>query len=175
MASTFRAVLRFPLRNRSAAPHAHPRHPQARFASSSSSSGSSVEQAQKTAQNAYNAASKHAGTAFGKVKTAAGPIGERIGNLLGAYRAPLSYNLSVARELLKQVYIAERLQPPVNPQTWIDAYSTLAQRARNPSYWREIMRNGEWAKVGLYAVEAYTIFKIGEILGRRHLVGYKLQ
>lgn len=77
-----------------------------------------------------------------------------------AYRAPLAYNLSVARELLKQVYIAERLQPPLNPQTWSDAYTTLAQRARSPNYWREIVNNGEWARVGLYAIEAYTIFKV---------------
>jgi hypothetical protein len=83
--------------------------------------------------------------------------------LLG-YRAPLSYNLSVARELLKQVYIAERLQPPLSPQTWANAYTTLAQRATNPNYWREILNNGEYVKVGLYAVEAYTIFKVSSDL-----------
>ena len=134
-----------------------------------------------------------------------------------AYRAPLWYNLSVAREFLKQVYLAERLQPPTNPQTWSTAYTTLAQRAQNPSYWRGIFKSGEWAKVGIYALEAYGIFKvslhyfigggadaarvgyrsdpcfsstcnlfvqdcsyslflqIGEIIGRRSLVGYKLQ
>ena len=77
----------------------------------------------------------------------------------------MTYNLSVARELLKQVYIAERLQPPLNPQAWTDAYTTLAQRARNLDYWREILRNGEWAKVGLYAIEAYTIFKVSSGCG----------
>ena len=77
-----------------------------------------------------------------------------------AYRAPLWYNLSVAREFLKQVYLAERLQPPTNPQTWSTAYTTLAQRAQNPSYWRGIFKSGEWAKVGIYALEAYGIFKV---------------
>lgn len=28
--------------------------------------------------------------------------------------------------------------------------------------------------MGIYAVEAYGIFKIGEMIGRRHVVGYKL-
>jgi len=143
--------------------------------SSSSSSNSSLDQAQKTAQNTLAAASKHAGNAFAAAKKASGPLGDRVGNMLGAYRAPLAYNLSVARELLKQVYLAERLQPPLSPQTWSSAYTTLAQRARNPAYWREIARSGEWMKVGVYALEAYGIFKIGEIIGRRSLVGYKVQ
>ncbi|KAF8476498.1 mitochondrial ATP synthase g subunit-domain-containing protein [Gautieria morchelliformis] len=177
MASTIRAALRFHARihpsSGATLSHLKPRHPQPRFASSSSPS--SLDQAQKNAQNAYSSASKHAGNAFQKAQKLAGPIGERIANMLGAYRAPLSYNLSVARELLKQVYMAERLQPPLSLQTWSNAYTTLAQRARNPNYWREILNNGEYAKVGLYALEAYTIFKIGEIIGRRSLVGYKLQ
>lgn len=108
-------------------------------------------------------------------KKAAGPLGERVGNMLGSYREPLTYNLSVAREFLKQVYVAERLAPPLSPQTWSSAYTTLAQRARNPNYWREIVKTGEWARVGVYALEAYGIFKIGEILGRRSLVGYNVQ
>lgn len=70
------------------------------------------------------------------------------------------YNLSVAREFFKQVYRAERLAPPMSVQTWSSAYTTLAQRARSPAYWREIAQNGEWARIGLYAVEAYGIFKV---------------
>lgn len=61
---------------------------------------------------------------------------------------------------MKQVYVAERLQPPLSPQLWIDAYSTLSRRARNPAYWREVLQNGQWAVVGLYSVEAYFIFKV---------------
>jgi len=174
MASTFRTSLRAQLRTRPSAAPSAPR-PQTRFASTSSSSGSSVEQAQKTAQNAYNAASKHAGSAFESAKKAAGPIGERLGSMLGSYRGPIVYKLAVAREFLKQVYVAERLQPPMNLQVWVDAYSTLAKRARDLSYWKGILNNGEWKKVGIYGLEAYGIFKIGEILGRRHMVGYKLE
>jgi len=85
------------------------------------------------------------------------------------------YNLSVARELLKQVYVAERLRPPTDLVVVRNAYSTLWNRASSPVYWRGILSSGEWAKVGIYAVEAYGIFKIGEILGRRSLVGYNVQ
>ena len=77
-----------------------------------------------------------------------------------AYRKPLLYNLSVGRELLKQVYIAERLQPPTNISTIKSAYSTLWSRASNPAYWKDITSSGEIAKVGIYALEAYGIFKV---------------
>lgn len=97
---------------------------------------------------------------------ALGPVGERIGNLLGgesrsytvalragvdsfttsavllfvcvfrglytdaairspAYKQPLLYNAAVGRELLKQVYIAERLQPPTSWATVQSAYRQL--------------------------------------------------
>lgn len=102
------------------------------------------------------------------------PVGDRVGVLLGSYRQPLLYNLSVSRELLKQIYIAENLAPPRSLSTVLDAYSTLWARVRDTGYWRTIFSNGEWARVGVYAVEAYGIFKIGEILGRRSLVGYDL-
>lgn len=70
------------------------------------------------------------------------------------------YNLSVAREVLKQVYVAERLAPPTSFSTVTSAYQTLWARASNPGYWREILKNGEWQRVGVYAIEAYGIFKV---------------
>ena len=76
-----------------------------------------------------------------------------------AYRQPLMYNLSVGRELVKQVYVAERLQPPASVSTVTEAYSTLWARAKSPQYWRQVAQSGEWARIGVYAVEAYTIFK----------------
>ncbi|PSS05477.1 hypothetical protein EW026_g2382 [Hermanssonia centrifuga] len=144
----------------------------ARFASSTS--GSSSEVAQKKAQDALAAAQKYAGNAVEKGKQFLGPVGEKVANLLGAYRQPVTYNFSVARELLKQVYVAERLQPP-SLSTIQTAYSTLWARVRNPAYLRELVRSGDITKVGVYALEAYGIFKIGEIVGRRSLVGYNVQ
>ncbi|PCH42708.1 hypothetical protein WOLCODRAFT_40665, partial [Wolfiporia cocos MD-104 SS10] len=130
--------------------------------------------AQKKAQDAFATVQKRLGEAVEVGKKFLGPAGERAASLLGAYRQPITYNFSVAREFLKQVYVAERLQPP-SAATFTYVYSTLWARASNPAYWRELVRSGEWAKVGVYAVEAYGIFKIGEIIGRRSLVGYKVE
>ena len=76
-----------------------------------------------------------------------------------AYREPLQYNFAVFREVLKQVYVAERLQPPPL-SAFASVYSTLWARARNPQYWRELARSGDLTKVGIYALEAYGIFKV---------------
>jgi len=134
----------------------------------------STENAQKKAQEYMATAQKYGAQGFETAKKALGPVGEKAGNMLGSYKEPLLYNVSVARELLKQVYVAERLQPPTSISTLTNAYSTIYARASNPAYWREIFRNGDWAKIGVYGLEAYGIFKIGEILGRRSLVGYDL-
>ncbi|KAJ6512941.1 mitochondrial ATP synthase g subunit-domain-containing protein, partial [Mycena sanguinolenta] len=85
----------------------------------------------------------------------------------------LHVQLAVSREIVKQVYHAE-LQFPSSASTWRTAYETLYQRATDPAYWRGIVQSGEIAKVGIYALEAYGIFKIGEIIGRRKIVGYPL-
>jgi F-type H+-transporting ATPase subunit g len=127
----------------------------------------------------------------------------RIWMLHAAYQQPVKYNLAVAREVLKHVYTAERLQPPTSLGAMFGTYSTLWARARSLGYWREVVRNGEYARLGVYALEAYGIFnvrlpfffpfplasapvswcrsglnahwQIGEILGRRSLVGYNIQ
>ncbi|KAL5526663.1 hypothetical protein ACEPAF_8388 [Sanghuangporus sanghuang] len=132
-----------------------------------------AQKAQEKAQEALVAAQKGLTKAVEAAKKASGGLGERAGGLLGSYREPLLYNLQVGRELVKQVYIAERLQPPPW-STFMNVYKTLWQRAINPSYWRELLRTGEYKRVGIYALEAYGIFKVGEIIGRRHVIGYKL-
>ncbi|KZT06106.1 uncharacterized protein LAESUDRAFT_726329 [Laetiporus sulphureus 93-53] len=141
---------------------------QQRFASSSSGSS---EKAQETLAKVQ----QYAGSAVEVARKVLGPVGEKAGNALGTYRQPILYNLSVAREFLKQVYVAERLQPPTSLNSVVNAYSTLWYRAGKASYWRELLQSGEWAKIGVYAVEAYGIFKIGEMVGRRSLVGYKVE
>jgi F-type H+-transporting ATPase subunit g len=74
------------------------------------------------------------------------------------------YRLSVAREVLKQIYIAEGLQPPMSLSAIQSAYATLWTRASSLAYWRQIASNGELGKVAIYAVEAYGIFKVSQAL-----------
>lgn len=76
----------------------------------------------------------------------------------------LGYNLRVAGSIAKQVYVAEGLAPPRSFGVVQDAYKTLYERASNPNYWSQIWNNGEWRKVAIYAVEAYGIFTIGEMV-----------
>lgn len=80
---------------------------------------------------------------------------------------PLSYNLKVAGSLLKQVYVAERLAPPTSVDVISSAYRSMWARARDPAYWARFVESGEWKKVGIYAVEAWGIFTIGEMVGCR--------
>ncbi|OBZ72338.1 hypothetical protein A0H81_07348 [Grifola frondosa] len=119
----------------------------------------SSEELQKKAQDVLASVQKGLGQAFEAGKKVLGPFGEKAGNALGAYRQPLQYNFSVAREILKQVYTAERLQPPTSLSTITSVYSTLWSRAISPAYWRQLVRSGEWAKVGVYAVEVMVSSK----------------
>jgi F-type H+-transporting ATPase subunit g len=77
-----------------------------------------------------------------------------------AYQQPVKYNLAVAREVLKHVYTAERLQLPTSSGTVFGTYGTLWGCARSLGYWREVVWSGEYARVGVYALEAYGIFKV---------------
>ncbi|VDB86494.1 unnamed protein product [Peniophora sp. CBMAI 1063] len=148
---------------------------QRRFASSGTENAEkkakeTLAAAQKQAEKAWESASKYAESA----SKYAGPFGERLASLLGAYRAPVTYNLQVAKEVLKHIYVAERLQVP-SVAEFKTAYALFAQRATNPAYLRGLFSSGEWATVGIYGLEAYGIYKIGEIIGRRSLVGYNVQ
>jgi F-type H+-transporting ATPase subunit g len=148
----------------------------------STQTNQSLQSAQKSAERALEGAKKMSGD-----------IGNRLAGMLGceyckticrldfslisnltAYREPVMYNLAVTREVLKQVYVREGLAPPTSFSTVTEAYSALWSRAKNPQYWNEIWRTGEWAKVAIYGLEAYFIFNIGEMVGRMNLIGYDL-
>ncbi|KPV76408.1 uncharacterized protein RHOBADRAFT_42739 [Rhodotorula graminis WP1] len=100
-------------------------------------------------------------------------ISSRVSNLLGAYREPVVYNAQVAKELAKQVYVAEKMSPPSFAQVSY-TFRQFAHNAPNMSWWGSMLSNGAYKRVLVYAIEAYGIFKIGEMVGRRHVVGYRL-
>ncbi|KAG8935366.1 hypothetical protein FRC03_005271 [Tulasnella sp. 419] len=129
--------------------------------------------ASKTASESVQKAQDAASKAFETAKKYAGPVGDRIGSLLGSYRQPLVYNSQVFVQLLKQVYKAERLSPPSLAEVQ-SAYQTLFKRAIDKTYWQDLISTGQWKKVAVGGLEVYGIFKVGEIIGRRNLVGYKL-
>ncbi|KAG6873533.1 hypothetical protein C0995_014403 [Termitomyces sp. Mi166 len=139
----------------------------ARFASTS------TEAAQQKAKDALGSAAQNAGKAWEGAVKFLGPVGEKAASLLGAYRQPLFYNLAVGREIIKQIYRTEALAPP-SVSAIQTAYKTIWSSITNVAYLRQIAGNGDLARVGIYALEAYGIFKIGEMFGRRSLIGYDL-
>lgn len=82
------------------------------------------------------------------------------------YSEPIKYNLKVAGSIAKQVYVAEGLAPPTSVSTISSAYRTIWSRVTDASYWAQLLTKGEWKRVGIYAVEAYGIFTIGEMVRR---------
>ena len=103
----------------------------------------------------------------------------------------------MTREVIKQIYIREGLQPP-SLSTIRSAYASLWSQINTPGLVRNLFRSAEVGRVAVYGLQAYGIFKvrfvscffffpsvifnksspfkfqIGEILGRRSLVGYNL-
>ncbi|KAJ3512214.1 hypothetical protein NLJ89_g3648 [Agrocybe chaxingu] len=137
-----------------------------RFASTEST-------AQQKAQDALAAAQKNAGKAFESAKKLLEPLGEKAGQLLGSYKQPLLYNLSVTKEIFKQIYVREGLQPP-SLATVKETYSSIWAQVSHPTFVGNLIKSGDLGRVGIYGLQAYGIFKIGEIVGRRSLVGYKI-
>ncbi|KAF5354898.1 hypothetical protein D9756_005301 [Leucocoprinus leucothites] len=127
--------------------------------------------AEKKAQDALAGAQKAAGKAWESVSKFLGPAGQKLGNLLGSYKEPLVYNFSVAREVAKRIYVGEALQPPSLSQ-FAETYRQIWSNATQVAYWRGIVQSGQVAQVGIYGLQAYGIFKIGEMLGRRKMIGY---
>jgi len=145
-----------------------------RYATGPTSTNGHVEKAQKFAQKAYEQAQNGASKLSEAAKPYLGSTGERISGLAGSYRQPLFYNLAVAREFLKQIYTAERLAPQTSLSQITSIYKQLYCNAISIPFWRELWTSGQWTRVAIYGLEAYGIFHIGEIIGRRHIIGYKL-
>jgi len=151
-----------------------------RLASTSSSGGSqkaaseAANKASETAARATKAAQDAASKASALASRYAGGVGEKVSNYFHAYRGPVVYNTQVFLQVLKQVYKAEKLAPPTSLAEIQSAYRTLFNRAKDTKYWQDLYVTGQWKKVAIGGLEVYGIFKIGEIIGRRSLVGYKL-
>ncbi|GAA6003158.1 F1F0 ATP synthase subunit g [Rhodotorula paludigena] len=124
-------------------------------------------------ESAAHKAQAAAASAQATASKALSGVSSTVGNLLGAYREPVFYNAAVAKEIAKQVYVAEKLAPPSFAQVSY-TFRQFLQQAPHLSFWHKLYETGAWKTWALYAVEAYGVFSIGEMIGRRHVVGYKL-
>jgi len=152
-----------------------------RFASSS-------EAEQKKAQDTFATVQKISGKVVENAKKFLEPVGEQTGRLFGcvlilrfvyaslfcwanrisssspfsgsvAYKQPLLYNLAVTREVIKQIYIREGLQPP-SLSTIRSAYASLWSQITSPGLVRNLIQTGQVGRVGVYGLQAYGIFKV---------------
>merc|ERR1712093_683064 len=144
-------------------------------ATASATADQTADKAKASANAGADQAKKYIDQASQTGSKVLNQVSERANSMLGSYREPIVYNFAVAREVAKQVYISEKLAPPTNLQDLRGAYEECYNPARDPAWWRSILESGAWKKIALYAVEAYGIFTIGEMIGRRHVVGYKVE
>ena len=88
---------------------------------------------------------------------------------------PVIYYGKVAGYVAKAVFQAQQLTPPQTLAQVQAAYQTWFANATSPAWWQSLGPSGEWQRLALYGLEAYGFFKVGEIIGRRHIIGYKLR
>jgi F-type H+-transporting ATPase subunit g len=70
----------------------------------------------------------------------------------------VTYNLSVAKEVIKQVYAAE-LVPPSSFGQVQEVYAAIWKKVSQRAYWQQVAQSGEWARLSIYGLQAYGLFK----------------
>ncbi|KAI8991553.1 mitochondrial ATP synthase g subunit-domain-containing protein [Mycotypha africana] len=93
-------------------------------------------------------------------------------NKLIALKQPVCYNAKVAAEIVKQVYTKEGMAFPTGAQL-AEAQKTIEQTLKIQNLRNLTFKDA--AKGGVLFAEIYTFFLIGEIVGRRNLVGYNVK
>ncbi|CAD6984237.1 unnamed protein product [Tilletia controversa] len=133
-----------------------------------------VEATASGAKATAETAQSQLGNVAEKAKQLGGPYAERAQSIFSSITESVVYNLRTEGALAKQVYVAKRLAPPTSTESILSACKSIWAFASNPVQWVRLVQNGEWKKVGVYSVEALGIFTIGEMIGRRSIVGYSL-
>lgn len=89
------------------------------------------------------------------------------------------YYGKVGAELSKQVYLKEGLQPPSVgdfQKVYSQLYKNILHYSVKPKEVAGLLKSigkNDIVKYGSYAIQIVGFYSVGEIIGRRHLVGYK--
>ncbi|CAG8463458.1 88_t:CDS:2 [Diversispora eburnea] len=75
--------------------------------------------------------------------------------------------LAVIKEITKEVYVKEGLRPPSGSQI-----SAAWEKLKNTK-WQNLSLH-DYKIIGVRSLECLGFFAIGEIIGRRSLIGYKV-
>jgi F-type H+-transporting ATPase subunit g len=89
-----------------------------------------------------------------------------------ALQKPVVYNAKVTAEIAKQVYTKEGMAFPTGAQ-FSQAQQTLQETLKIKNL--KSLKFSDVAKGGVIFAEIYTFFLIGEIVGRRNLIGYNVK
>ncbi|KAG9300685.1 hypothetical protein G9A89_023483 [Geosiphon pyriformis] len=121
----------------------------------------------------------------------AGAVGKNAQNFVSktvnkilTLQEPIIYNFKVVKETAKEVWVKEDLSPP-NKKEFDIAWSNIVKQynwLRNelPNLDSETLKRlflKEPRQYAIYAVrsfEVFSLFVVGEIIGRRSLIGYKV-
>jgi len=158
-----------------------------RYASTSTSSNAAA-QAQAGAAKAQEAATKYAGKAMAVLGKSgdlfarlASKTGGRTGKMLKNLEAaipPTIYYSKVAFEVSKIVFRGQKMTPP-DLDTFKSSFKLLLNLAILNAFARNAIQSvrsantKDLAFVGVLGAEVLGFFTIGEIIGRRKLVGYR--
>ncbi|KAF8893274.1 hypothetical protein CPB85DRAFT_226919 [Mucidula mucida] len=125
-------------------------------------------------------ASAYVGPMAERVSTLAGPVAERVSTLAGPLAQRVSAlagpQFATASAVVKHVYRAEQLSPKplLNADIWKNAAQEIVALSRSSWTALKARQVPFTARAAVIAVEAWGIYKVGEIIGRRSLVGYNL-
>ncbi|KAF9039683.1 hypothetical protein BDZ89DRAFT_1129284 [Hymenopellis radicata] len=127
--------------------------------------GKALEEGKKWAERGV----KMIGPAGERASALVGPVAERVSALAGP-------QFATASAVVKQVYRAEQLSPKplLNADIWKNAAQEILALSRSSWTALKARQIPFTARAAVIAVEAWGIYKVGEIIGRRSLVGYNL-
>ncbi|BFZ62024.1 ATP synthase subunit G atp20 [Saitoella coloradoensis] len=135
-----------------------------------------AEAAKDTASKAQDAAQKaqEQAKALGAKATAfVGSASSQASGLVGkvlSFKDPVIYWGKVGGEIAKQVYTKEKMSPPNVAEAQSAVQNVLVQ-LRNPETFKNASQQ-DYIKWVVYAIELMGFFAVGEMIGRRNMVGY---
>ncbi|CCG81538.1 putative Mitochondrial F1F0-ATP synthase g subunit [Taphrina deformans PYCC 5710] len=139
---------------------------------------STQQKAQEKASEVASKAQDQARAAASKASAAVSGITSRASSLAGGVfglQEPIVYWSKVTGQLAKQVYQAEKMSPPSMAQietTYKSLFKSISTGQLMSS--AKNMSTKDAVKLGVDGLVIYGFFVVGEMVGRRHLVGYEV-
>ncbi|PKI84324.1 hypothetical protein MVES_001627 [Malassezia vespertilionis] len=104
----------------------------------------STQSASRVSARSYSSAPNAGPSMIERLQQAGSSFAKTAERSLGSYSEPIMYNLRVAGSFLKQVYISEKLAPPMHLKNWTDAYRQIWQDVSSHKWWTQTLPSGQW-------------------------------